>query len=329
MAGRKVGTVVSKEDLSPILTIFRLMPEAGSTFPTYEAGQYIALRRDDCKLTKKVGVGPDGKPEYRPDLDASGAQKIGPVTHSYSISSAPCETVENGFLEFYVVLEILTDGSPGRLSESFFRMQPEQDGKVTYFDRITGNFTLDKRTNDFDSVLMVGTGTGLAPFIAVMKHLHDEAAHGRGDGRKYTVLHTNRTYEELAYHQELLDIEASGTLDFVYIPSVSRPTQRDIDDQGMSRGRANNVLRHIFDLPTREEEALGEAKEKGKDPARAQAALDKTVRPVLTPQISPQRLRDRFDAAKTVIMTCGNPWSMADIELTAKRRQIHFEMEEW
>ena len=133
----------------------------------------------------------------------------------------------------------------------------------------------------------------------------------------------------MAYHQELLDIEASGSLDFVYIPSVSRPTQRDIDDQGMCRGRANNVLRHSFDLPMREEEALGEAKEKGGDTARAQAALDKTVRPMLARQISPQRLRDRFDAAKTVIMTCGNPWSMADIELTAKRHQIHFEMEEW
>ena len=329
MAGRKVGTVISGKNLSPILTIFRLMPEAGSTFPAYKAGQYIALRRDDCKLTKKVGVGPDGKPEYGPDLDASGTQKIGPVTHSYSIASAPFETVENGFLEFYVVLEILKDGSSGRLSESFFWMQPEQDDKVTYFDRITGNFNLDERTNDFDSVLMVGTGTGLAPFIAMMKHLHDEAAHGRGDGRKYTVLHTNRTYEELGYHQELVDIEASGTLDFVYIPSVSRPTQRDIDDKGMCRGRANNVLRHIFDLPMREEEALGEAKEKGEETARAQAALDKTVRPVLARQISPQRLRDRFDAAKTVIMTCGNPSSMADIELTAKRHQIHFEMEEW
>ncbi len=276
-----------------------------------------------------MGVGPDGKPEYGPDLDASGAQKIGPVTHSYSIASAPFETVENGFLEFYVVLEVLKDGSSGRLTESLFQMQPEQNNKVTYFDRITGNFTLDERTNNFDSVLMIGTGTGLAPFIAMMKHLHDEAAHGRGDGRKYTVLHTNRTYEELAYHQDLLDIEASGKLDFVYVPSVSRPAQQDIENKAMCRGRANNVLRHIFDLPMKEEEALREAKEKGEDTVRAQAALDKTVRPVLAQQISPQQLRGRFDAAKTVIMTCGNPWSMADIELTAKRHQIHFEMEEW
>ena len=329
MAGRKVGTVIYKQDLSPILTIFRLMPEAGSPFPGSKAGQYIALRRDDCKLTKKLGVGPDGKPEYGPNLDQSGAQEIGSVMHSYSIASAPWETEEKGFLEFYVVLETLKDGTPGRLSESFFRMDPEKDNRVTYFDRITGNFTLDDRANGLDSVLMVGTGTGLAPFIAMMKHLHYDASHGRGDGRKYTVLHTNRTYAELAYHQCLLNIEASGKLDFVYIPSVSRPKQRDTEDKGMGQARANNLLRHICDLPMREEEALRAAKEKGGDTAPAQAALDKTVRPVLPEKISPRQLRDRFAPPTTVIMTCGNPSSMADVELTAKRTQIRFEMEEW
>ena len=329
MAGRKVGTVIYKQDLSPILTIFRLMPEAGSPFPSSKAGQYIALRRDDCKLTKKLGLGPDGKPEYGPDLNGSGGQKIGPVTHSYSIASAPWETDEKRFLEFYVVLEIVKDGTPGRLSESFFRLDPEKGSTVTYFDRITGNFTLDDRTTGYESVIMVGTGTGLAPFVSMMKQLHYEASHGMGDGRKYTVLHTNRTYEELAYHQDLLEIEASGQVDFVYIPTVSRPKQRDIEDKRLGQGRANNVLRHLFDLPLKETEALKEVSDQGGDTAKAQAALDRTVRPVLPQQIALPSLRDRFDPPRTVLMTCGNPSSMADVELTAERNQIHFEMEEW
>ena len=92
MAGRKVGTVTYKRDLSPILTIFRLMPEAGSLFPPSKAGQYIALRRDDCKLTKKLGKAEDGSAIYGPALDEDGNQKIGQVTHSYSIASAPWGT---------------------------------------------------------------------------------------------------------------------------------------------------------------------------------------------------------------------------------------------
>lgn len=329
MAGRKVGTIIHKHDLSSILTIFRLMPEDGSAFPNVAAGQYIALRRDDCNLTKKIGVLSDGKPEYGPDLDENGRQKIGPITHSYSIASAPFETVEYGFLEFYVVLEVIKDGIYGRLSEAFFRMDPQRDNKVTYFDRITGSFTLEDRARGYESVLMVGTGTGLAPFISMVKQLHYEASRGRGDGRKYTVLHTNRTNEELAYHQELLDIEASAKLDLVYIATVSRPKQRDLEDPMLGVGRANNVLRHMFDLPLKEEEVLEEVKARGEDTRAAEAALAKTVRPTLPKHIALSKLRDRFDPAKTVLMTCGNPASMADIEQTSKQNSIRFEMEEW
>src|ERR1041385_9229051 len=104
MAERKVGTVVYWHGLSPMLAIFRLMPQDGSPFPDYKPGQYIALRREDCKLTKKVGMD-KGVPVYGPDLDEQGVQKTGQVTHSYSISSAPFETQERGYLEFYIILE--------------------------------------------------------------------------------------------------------------------------------------------------------------------------------------------------------------------------------
>ena len=330
MASRKVGTVTYKKDLSSILTIFRLMPEKGTAFPPSQAGQYIALRRDDCKLTKKVGVGDDGKPVYGPSLDESGNQKIGPVTHSYSIASAPWEQEEHGWLEFYVVLEVIKKGEFGRLSSVFMNMDPPKDNNdVTYFDRIAGSFTLDHRTAGLDSVLMVGTGTGLAPFIAMAKQLHHEAANGRGDHRKYTILHTNRTYVELAYHQGMLDMERAGKFDFLYVPTVSRPTQRDLDDDGMGIGRANNVLRHMFDLPMKEEEMLAAAKAGKGDLARAEAGMRRTPKPELPKQLTASGLRDRFDPAKTVILTCGNPWSMADIEQTAKRSNLKFEMEEW
>ena len=329
MAGRKAGTVTYKKNLTSTLMIFRLMPEDGSAFPPSKAGQYIALRRDDCKLTKKTGIGKDGAHVYGPDLDDTDQQKIGPVTHSYSIASAPCEQEAHGYLEFYVVLEVIKQGEFGRLSSVFMNLDLDTDNKVTYFDRITGSFTLDQRTVGCESVLMVGTGTGLAPFIAMAKQLHHEAVNGRGDGRKYMILHTNRTYEELAYHQELLDMERAGSFDFVYVPTVSRPTQRDLDDDDVGIGRANNVLRHIFDLPMKEEEVLAAARAGQGDLARAEAGMKRTPKPELPKHVSVAGLSGRFDPAKTVILTCGNPWSMADIEETAKRNAIKYEMEEW
>ena len=126
MAKTKVGTIVSWHQSMPLLVIFHLMPEEGSQFPVYKAGQYIALRREDCLLTKKA-VCEGGKVEYAPLLDDQGNQKRGPVTHSYSISSAPFDTIQNKSLELYVILEKNDKGVPGRLTESMFRMDPKGD----------------------------------------------------------------------------------------------------------------------------------------------------------------------------------------------------------
>src|SRR5258706_7744903 len=126
MAKKKTGTVVSRQALSPILEIFRLIPAEGTVFPDYKAGQYVALSRDNCKLTKKI-AGPDGTFSYAHDLDEEGKIRCGTVTHSYSISSAPFETKEKGYLEFYVVLEMIKLETPGRLSESLFHIDPETD----------------------------------------------------------------------------------------------------------------------------------------------------------------------------------------------------------
>ena len=328
MVERKVGTVFYWHNLSPILSIFRFRPELGGRFPDYQAGQYIALRREDCKLTKAV-VGPDGTVQYLPDLDEHGNQKRGPITHSYSISSAPAETQSKGHIECYIILETDEEGSPGRLTESLFRIDPEGDNQITYFYRIAGDFTLQKRAAGFQSVLLVGTGTGLAPFVSMIKQLHHEFSQGKSDGVQYTLLHTNRTYRELAYHEELLAIEASQKFDFVYIPSVSRPASSDLDNPRMGKGRANNLLREIFEMPLKEEQTLQEAAGRAEDTSKARAALEKTVRPILPQHLSRKALQERFNPSRTVILTCGNPLAMADIQFTAQANQIRFEKEEW
>lgn len=328
MADWKKGIVVSWNALAPTLAVFRLMPEPGSPFPDYKAGQYIALRREDCKLTKRV-MGADGRPHYLPDLDANGQHRCGPVAHSYSISSAPWETKEMGWLEFYVVLEITEEQFPGRLTESLFRIDPPRDEMVGYVNRIAGDFTLDKRAAGARSVLMVGTGTGLAPFAGMLKQLHNQARLGQADSVRYTLLHANRTFGELAYHQELQEIESSGKLDFVYIPSVSRPGPRDLQDERLGQGRANNLLRLLYGMPMKEEEELKLAVASEGDVALAQAAVDRAVRPALPRGVSPAALPERLEPSQTVIMTCGNPSSMADIRTVADAVGARYEKEDW
>ncbi len=328
MAQKKAGTVVYRNNLSPILAIYRLVPESGSKFPDYQAGQYIALRREDCKLTKKI-PGPDGLPHYVPDLDEFRNQRRGAVTHSYSISSAPIETIQKGFLEFYVILEMHESGIPGRLTESLFQVEPQQDNKIIYFDKITGDFRLDKRASGFENVVLVGTGSGLAPFASMIKELHFDASQGKRDGVKYTLFHANRGYQELGYHQELCEIEASQGFDFLYVASISRPLSQDLNDAKLGRGRANNLLRYVFEMPLKEEQDLKEASARGEDTAKAKAMLDRTVKPELPQHISREMLLERMPPERTVIMCCGNPLSMIDVKYIADANQIQFEKEDW
>ena len=311
MASRRVGRVIYKHDLSPKLTTFRVAPENGTPFPVYRAGQYIALGRDDARLTRKAGVDEDGRPVFEPLLDESGQQRIGPVMHSYTVASAPWETAEHGFLEFYVVQE-MADGVPGRLSTVLLGMPCCKDQHVDYVDRIVGSFTLDKLVQDAKRVVMIGTGTGLAPFISMVKQLHHEGSNlGSGvSDRAWTLLHTNRTTAELGYHQTLLDIASSGSFDFHYLPTVSRPSPQDGDDPLLGVGRATNVLRQLYDLPMKEEED------------RDGTVAGSTAR-------DSSALKRRFDPTDGVILTCGNPASTADIERTAARVGIRSEVEPW
>lgn len=328
MADKKIGTVVYRRNLSPILAIFRLVPEDGMEFPAYRAGQYIALRRENCRLTKKL-VRSDGRIEYVPDLDEQGKQKRGPVSHSYSIASAPYETLLHRYLEFYVIMHLDDKGQPGRFTESLFHVNPDGDNMITYFFKIAGEFTLDKLAAGFSSVVMVGTGSGLAPFASMMKQLHYEASQGKRTDVRYTLIHGNRGYQELGFHDELIALEASEMLDFLYVPTISRPSKEGQDPLTVGKGRANNVLRHIVGMPTREEEDVEQNRAGGVDVSQGKALLDRVVRPVLPHHISLEFVRQRIQPGNTIIITCGNPEGMADIKYVADAQGIHFDMEEW
>ena len=327
MVEKKLGILIKRRRLAPKLSIFRIATTDGKQFPAYQAGKYIALRREDCLLTKK-GTDPADRTSYVQARDEHGKLMRGPITHSYSISSAPFETLQKGYLEFYITLEVIGTLS-GRLTESLFRMDPKKDNELTYVDRIVGNFTLEKRAAGYQNVLMVGTGTGLAPFASMIKQLDFEASQGETTSVRYTLLHANRTVNELAYHKQLSDIESAARFDFVYVPSVSRPTHQDLTDPTIGKGRANNLLRFIFEMPLKEEENLQQVALEERNSAGQARVLSKTVRPSLPQHTTRKDLQERLTPSQTVILSCGNPRSMADIQAIGEGHNIHFEKEDW
>jgi hypothetical protein len=114
----------------------------------------------------------------------------------------------------------------------------------------------------------------------------------------------------------------------MYVPTVSRPSGHPGVDTRIGQGRASNILRHIFGLPTTEDDKLADAVGEVATVA-ANLALEQLVNPVLPGHQTVSAMRDRVDPASTVLLTCGNPVSTADIRSTATRRQIPFEQEEW
>ncbi len=97
----------------------------------------------------------------------------------------------------------------------------------------------------------------------------------------------------------------------------------------MGRGRANNLLRHMFGMAVKEEQEVEAAIARGEDATRARGALAKMVAPTLPGHLSPSALMKRLDPSRSVLLTCGNPASMEDIKYVADTHHIPFEKEDW
>jgi hypothetical protein len=96
---------------------------------------------------------------------------------------------------------------------------------------------------------------------------------------------------------------------------------------GVGTGRANNLLRHLFGMPLKEDVDLRSAGSEGE--AAARAALERIVRPRLPQGVERERLLERMIPGETVVLNCGNPASMRDVQSIAESNGMRFEKEDW
>ncbi|MBI5362229.1 MAG: ferredoxin--NADP reductase [Planctomycetes bacterium] len=191
------AVLVAREDLGPRLAVFRVRPDTGAV-ADFEPGQFV-----------QIGLPMDASTP----LQGPGAARPGRVRmhkRSYSIASAPVSRAE---VELYVARV-----DSGRFTPILWAMRP---GDRLWLDpEPKGFFTLARVPAERDLVL-VATGTGLAPYVSMLRH-HA----GSERWRRAVVIHGVRRPDELGYRAELA-ARAARDPHFAYVPVVSRPEPAD------------------------------------------------------------------------------------------------------
>lgn len=186
------ATVVTRVDLNPFLTILGIKPDQSPY--NFKPGQYTTLGLR-TKEPRVAGSLPDPKPK---EPDAT-------ILRAYSIASANT----SGVLEFYLAMV-----SHGELTPRLFSLKPND--RIYVSAKATGLFTLE-RVEEKKHLLFMATGTGLAPYISILRSPMNWAK-----GRKIVVLHGVRHSSDLGYREELEDLEKKNP-DLCYMPVISQP----------------------------------------------------------------------------------------------------------
>jgi ferredoxin--NADP+ reductase len=167
----------------------------------FESGQYMT-----------TGVVADGKLLQRP----------------YSVASSP-RTAKDGY-EFYVRLVPVI-----RFTTALWRLPA---GHRMRMIGPKGRFMLEP--DDARTHLFVSTGTGIAPFISMMRTLLIDRA-----PRRVVMLNGVSYVHDLGYRRMLEDWERSGEYPVTYIPTISRPS--DPANNGW-QGRTGRVESNVLTI---------------------------------------------------------------------------------
>lgn len=193
---------------------------------------------------------------------------------TYSIASAP---EQRDAMEFYIVDTRLGLGTSHLFSFPL--------GTPLWIAPPVGKFTFSRHYAPH--LALVGSGTGVAPYVGMVRHLVAEARAGRLTPQAVSVWHGVRSSIELGYRAEFEELTRDAPFDFFYMPCVSRhDSETEFDATHINRGRVNEVLAKTLGLAVSD------------DPRGIGFAT----------RVDVDRLRASLpDSADSLILLCGNP----------------------
>jgi ferredoxin--NADP+ reductase len=185
------AAVTGREEINPQLVILRVQPDA----PLFEfkPGQFAVLGL----LGREPRV-----PEAAAEEATAEPDKL--IRRAYSIASS---SVERRYLEFYLTLV-----TSGQLTPRLFALR--HGSRLFLGPKSSGVFTLD-RVSPGKAVILIATGTGLAPYISMLRTMLVQDTQ-----RRYVVLHGARYSWDLGYRGELESL-ARVRPNFTYLPSIT------------------------------------------------------------------------------------------------------------
>ena len=241
------ATLVGRVEVAPGLVIMRVAPDK---IPyNFEPGQYALLglkateptiEEADAERPKAADRDPAaGTPESRSAVEAqAAAAAVAAANPGRMIRRAFCissESRAHECLEFYVTVVL-----SGELTPRLFNLKV--GARLWVGPRAEGYFTLDKLATKH--VLMIATGTGLAPYMAMIRNELGLRVDGRvgpravwqcNGQRHFVVAHGARYSWDLGYRTELIGLARHCT-NFHYLPVITRP-----DEDATWRGRSGHL----------------------------------------------------------------------------------------
>jgi ferredoxin/flavodoxin---NADP+ reductase len=203
-------TRILKEDLA----IYKITP-IDSPVPDFKAGQFVTI-----------------------GLHNPNEGKI--VRRAYSIASPPEQKKY-----FELLVRWVRKPLPGRLTTELFN---RKEGEDAAWVKPTGIFTINEKMHDGSPdnrrMVLIGGGTGLAPFISYSMHLKSV-----GSKREIVVLHGASYVDELSYRELLTQLEEESEdmgqdkWNFRYRASISRPQEWFNRTWSGQKGRVESFLR--------------------------------------------------------------------------------------
>jgi ferredoxin--NADP+ reductase len=184
------------EEYAPGLVVMRIAP-SGWELPPFIPGQFCTI----------------GLPASAPRLEGSDAEdlSLAPdrfIRRAYSIASS---SRQREYLELYVALV-----TSGELTPRLLALRPGD--RLWLARKITGLFTL-KEIPPEKNLVMVATGTGIAPYMSMLRTELDPA-----EGRRIALLLGARHSWDLGYSRELFTMQRESAR-LTVLRIVSRPKE--------------------------------------------------------------------------------------------------------